>query len=140
MNLTVDHQPFFDFLDRFLDGEIRERWRFIVSKGLNRWKKLDPYDLWTRSESGRKSSHLYRGEKFDSVLAEYKLEALSAKTVYVACFGHIPAAFFECALKEALLGKYCPLEGLVFVKPQELVFCFTHEGEIRVFQSPSFSG
>jgi hypothetical protein len=135
VDTTLQRQPIFDFIDSFLDGRVKERWRFICGKKMLRWSQLDPYHLWNKSDLGRASSHDFLGKNIQEIFSTYNLESLKQKKVLVMYFGHTQPALLESSLVEALTGKDSPLEGLIILDAKNLVFCFTHEGEIRVFES-----
>lgn len=132
--MNINASEIFDFIDTFLDGEIKDRWAYVFSKKPQRWKSLDPYQLWGRSKKAEKFSEYFLGD-FSNFLNTYKLDKFASTEVLVARFGHDLPGITKSTFYQALLGNESPLEGLVLLKPKELVVCFTHEDDVRVFES-----
>lgn len=126
---------FLEFIGAFLDEPLKSRWAFICQKSVKRWTAIDPYALWTKSEAGARLSHDFSRAHISELLEICKLEAFRKETVPIVSFGHAPPKLYEATLESATAGELVPFEGLVLFRPSDLVFCMTHEGDVRVFES-----
>ncbi len=133
--MEAGRKVFLDLIEAFLDGPLRERWSFICQKSISRWTSLDPYEMWTKTKAGEANSHDFAGTRIDQLFDMYELQACRNESVCVICFGHAQPQMYEATLTEATVGDRAPFEGLVIYDPKELAFCFTHEGDVRVFES-----
>ena len=131
--MEEDHYDAFEsFIKSFINGPLRDRWLSIIGFGHKRWKKLDPYDLWGKSSSGMSLSYSYP-KSLDHLLVDCIHKGYGNKEVYIAYFGHAGGQYKKLSFIAAMDKAHIPLEGLIFLDPERLVICFTHEGEIRVF-------
>lgn len=133
--MESDRKIFLEFIEAFLDGPLRDRWSFICQKAMSRWTSLDPYEMWTKTKTGEANSHDFAGIRIEHLFDIYELDSCRTDPVSVVCFGHAKPQIYEATLTEATVGDRAPFEGLVIYDPKELAFCFTHEGDVRVFES-----
>jgi hypothetical protein len=132
--MNTDTTNVLAFINAFIDGQIKNRWEYIFSKKLHRWKSLDPYQLWKSSEKAMQLSHNFEGN-INNFFIDYNLVSNSSSEVSIVRFGHDEPSITQSTFQAALIGDKSPLEGFIIFKPKDFVVCITHEDDVRVFES-----
>lgn len=123
------------FMDAFLAGRWKDRWRSLLAMHPKRWSGIQ---LATIGEPGQTRPGVlrkWRGELAD-LSSQGRLAERLHDSVQLLRLGHDPEPGVATAeLEDVLNGKAQILEGVVSVVPGRLAIVLDHEGNVYICQS-----
>ncbi len=125
------------FIDAFLAGSWKERWRSLLRLPPQRWVGIPLAAIGSPGRTRAGAITKWTGE-LGELRASPDFAKRLAKPVYVIRMGHDPSpGIVSARLEEVLDGELPILEGIVSIVPGELALVLDHEGEIYVGRTRS---